>query len=141
MAAPAPHRPGYARTAVQRKNGIGVAALCCGLVGILVGLMPIMFQASGALGVVGIVLGFIGLRRVSRGEASNQGMAIAGLVTGVLALGLAIYGLSVVVAGLNQLETDLGHGTNGAHALVQVQHVILQQESHLIHQLLWIGNG
>lgn len=140
MAAPAPHHTGYARTAGHRKNGIGVAALCCGIVGILVGLIPIMFQASGALGIVGIVLGFIGLRRVSRGEASNQGMAIAGLVTGVLALGLAIYGLSVVVGGLNQLDTDLGHGTNGAHALVQAQRVILQQESRLIHQLLWIGN-
>lgn len=141
MAAPAPHHLGHAQASVRGNNGIGVGALCCGLAGILIGLVPILFQASGALGIVGIVLGFTGLRRVSRGEASNQGIAIAGLVTGILALGLAIYGLSVVVTGLQQLNTDIDQSLNGAHVLVQVQHVVLQQETHLIHRLLWIGNG
>ncbi|MCL2584732.1 MAG: DUF4190 domain-containing protein [Streptosporangiales bacterium] len=141
MAAPAPHHVGHARASAQRNNGIAVTAVCCGLAGILIGLIPILFQAAGALGIVGIVLGFIGLRRVSRGESSNQGMAIAGLVTGILALGLAVYGLSVVVTSLHQLEVDIDHGLNGARALTRAQHVILGQETHVIHRLLWIGNG
>lgn len=144
MAAPAPrapHHPGYATAESRGNNGTGVASLCCGLAGILLGLMPILFQASGALGIIAIVLGFIGAHRASHGRASNHGVAIGGLVTGILALGLAIYGLSIVLTSLQQLNTDLGHGLNGAHALVQAQHVILRQESHLIHQLLWIGNG
>lgn len=42
------------------RNGLGIAALCCGLVGILVGLIPFMFLASGALGILAIVFGIVG---------------------------------------------------------------------------------
>jgi hypothetical protein len=62
------------------RNGLGVAALCCGLVGILMGLIPIMFLASGTLGILAVVFGFIGLLPAQRKEASNRGVAIAGLV-------------------------------------------------------------
>jgi len=57
--------------------------LCCGLIGMLTGLVPIMFLASGALGIVAIVFAVIGMRRAKHGEASNRGMAIIGLGAGI----------------------------------------------------------
>lgn len=144
MAAPAPsarHRSGYAPAARRGQNGIGVAALCCGLAGILIGLVPVLFQGSGALGILGIVLGFAGLRRVARGEASNQAVSAAGLAAGVLALGLAIYGLSAVWSGLHQLNVDLDNSVRSGHAPAQAQRTITQEEARLIHRLLWIGNA
>jgi hypothetical protein len=42
------------------------------------------------LGLVAVVLGIVGLVRANRGEADNRGQAVAGLVTGGLALLLGI---------------------------------------------------
>jgi uncharacterized membrane protein len=38
------------------------------------------------LAIVAIVLGILGIRKASKGEATNKGMAITGVVTGGLAL-------------------------------------------------------
>jgi hypothetical protein len=67
-----------------RRNGIGVVAL------VLVILL--LFSPLGALlGLVAVLLGIIGLVRANRGEADNRGQAVAGLVTGALALLLGIF--------------------------------------------------
>ncbi|HWH35882.1 MAG TPA: DUF4190 domain-containing protein [Acidimicrobiales bacterium] len=38
------------------------------------------------LAILALVFGIIGIRKASRGEATNKGMAITGVVTGALAL-------------------------------------------------------
>jgi hypothetical protein len=43
------------------------------------------------LGVIAGVLGILGLVRANRGEADNRGQAVAGLVTGAIALLLGIF--------------------------------------------------
>ncbi len=48
------------------------------------------------LGIVAIVLGVLGRSRAKRGQASNGGMAVAGIVTGALGL-LASVAIGVVV--------------------------------------------
>ena len=48
MAASAPPAaPGYSATTVPMRNGLGVAALACGLAGILLGQIPLLFLGSG----------------------------------------------------------------------------------------------
>jgi EamA domain-containing membrane protein RarD len=94
VSASAPASGTYAPAAPQPRNGLGIAALCCGLIGVLVGLIPAVFLGSGALGILGITFGIIGIRRVKRGEATNRGMAIIGLITGVIAAALAIWASS-----------------------------------------------
>jgi hypothetical protein len=129
--------------AAPMRNGLGIAALCCGLVGILIGVVPIMFLASGALGIVAIVFGLVGIRRAQRGEASNRGMAIIGLGSGVGASILAITGIVIVFSGLNTLSHDLGNaaGSTTAPAAAHATQVATVQEDHLIHQDLFIGNS
>ena len=68
---------------VRRRNGMGVAALVLGIVGVLI----------GPCSVLAIVFGRIGLNRVARGEATNRGVAQAGFVLGVVTLGLWVLGL------------------------------------------------
>lgn len=135
-----PSAPPQHATQAPMRNGLGIAALCCGLVGILVGLIPFMFLASGALGILAVVFGLVGIRRVGRREASNRGMAIAGLVTGVIAFAMAIWGISIIMSGLNSLSGDLDHASSG-NTVSSATHAATSQEDHLVHEGLWIGNS
>ncbi len=80
------------------RNGFGTAALVLGILAILVFLFP---PLGFLLAFVGIVLGFIGRRRVKRGEATNGGVALTGLLLSIL--GLLV---SIAVAFLLYLVRD-----------------------------------
>jgi len=74
------------------RNGLGVASLVLAIAGLL----SVWSVVGGIiLGIVGAVLGVVGWRRVRRGEADNGGIAIAGIVLGVMAVivGLAFAGI------------------------------------------------
>ena len=71
--APPPGYGGYPQPG--RSNGFAIAALVCGLVG--------LFLFGVVLGVLALIFGIIGLRRANAG-ASGRGMAIAGIVLGVI---------------------------------------------------------
>ena len=69
-----------------RRNGIGVAALVFGVVALVLVILLLFSPLGALLGLVAVLLGIIGLVRANRGEADNRGQAVAGLVTGGLAL-------------------------------------------------------
>ena len=140
MAASAPPAaPGYSATTVPMRNGLGVAALACGLAGILLGQIPLLFLGSGALGILAIVFGIIGIRRTARGEASNQAMTIAGLLAGVLAFALAIWGVVIIVSGLNTVGGELDHLNHGTPS-AQPARAVTNEEDLMVHQALFLGN-
>lgn len=67
-------------------KGLAVASLVLGIVGIVTS-----FLLFGALlGLVALILGFVALGKVKRGEADGRGLAIGGIVTGVLAMLLTL---------------------------------------------------
>jgi Domain of unknown function (DUF4190) len=87
---PPPTGPPPASGVVPRpRNGIGAAALVIGVVSLVLAILVIFFPIAGILGIVAVVLGLVGMRRVSRGEATNRGQAVAGLVTGLVGILLA----------------------------------------------------
>jgi hypothetical protein len=136
-----PSAPGY-RVTAPIHNGLGIAALCCGIVGILLGQVPLLFFGSGALGILAIVFGIIGIRRALHREASNRAMAVTGVATGVVALALAIWGVSIIVSGMNTVSGELDnldHGT-GATPATETAHTVINQEDLLVHQALFLGN-
>lgn len=128
--------------ATQPRNGLGVAALVCGIVGVVIGLIPLLAVPALALGILAIVFGAVGIRRVGRGEANNRGMAITGLITGLIALALAIYGFTVVNSAVNSLNDDLNNAntSSGAASFQSAQQRADRQEHHLIHQGYFITN-
>ena len=80
---------GYS-TAPGRRNGMGTAALVIGVVALVLAVLIIFAPLAGILGIIAAVLGFIGVRRVQRRDADNNSHAVAGIVTGLLALALAV---------------------------------------------------
>ncbi|MCZ9342049.1 DUF4190 domain-containing protein [Streptomyces sp. TRM76130] len=76
-------------SARTRTNGLAVASLVCGIVGLLV--------FNVILGPVAIVLGAVALRQT--GARGGAGMAKAGIVLGVL--DLVIFGVLLAVSAAN----------------------------------------
>lgn len=90
---------GPGQPAAAPRNGLGTAALVLGIIGLVLAITVVLFWLGGVLGLVAIILGILGMGRAKRGEATNRGVAIGGLVTGILALVGAIV-IGVVTAVL-----------------------------------------
>jgi uncharacterized membrane protein len=83
--------PSFSATAtVLQRNGLGVASLVLGVASLVAVGSFVLFPFALVGGAVGAVLGVLGLLRAARGEASNRGQAVAGLVCSFVALALAI---------------------------------------------------
>ncbi|MEU7646019.1 DUF4190 domain-containing protein [Streptomyces huasconensis] len=96
----------------QVRNGLGTAALVLGIIGVLCGLLPILFWAAGILAVLALVFGSIGIGRARDGQATNKGTAIWGTSLGAVAAVLAVIGLVISVSIIDDAVDDLD-GTGG----------------------------
>ncbi len=85
------------------RNGMGTAALVLGIIGLVLALVVL----GGLLGIVAVILGIVALGRVRRGEANNRGVAIAGIVTGALAIVLAGVILAAGAAFWSENEDEI----------------------------------
>lgn len=78
------------------KNRIAVAALVCGVIGLLIAWIPFIVAAGIVLAGLGLIFGIVGLRR-SRDSGRGRGQAIAGIVTGSIGLALSVLGIVLSV--------------------------------------------
>ncbi len=62
-------------------NGLAIASLVLGIVGLLLAIIPIVGVISWILAPLGLILGFVALNK-----PGGRGMAIGGLITSGLAL-------------------------------------------------------
>jgi hypothetical protein len=92
-----PHGQWDASTATpppEPKNGMGVAALIFGILGLLTcWWLPVV---GLVLGVLALIFGIVGRGRAKRGLAGNGGMALTGLLLGILSIIVNII-LSLIV--------------------------------------------
>ena len=102
------------------KNGMGTAALILGILGFLGSFVVIGI----VLDLLAIVFGFIGRGRAKRGQATNGGAAMVGIVLGVLGILLAI--LVAVVFG-SAVYAFLNFG--GGQTLQQFQDCLSQAQN------------
>jgi hypothetical protein len=65
------------------KNGLGIAALVIAIIALV-----FFWSVAGGvtLGLLAVIFGFIGRGRIKRGEATNGGVVVAGIVLGFLAI-------------------------------------------------------
>ena len=82
--------PGYApfgapNSQAPRNNGLCIASLVLGIVGIVV-------CCAGILSALAIVFGFVGRNQVKKsgGTQSGEGMALAGIILGVVGIGIFV---------------------------------------------------
>ncbi|MBA2809316.1 DUF4190 domain-containing protein [Streptomyces sp. KM273126] len=97
----APHHgaPGYGWSGMPLapSNGMGIASLTLGIIA-AVGFC--MWPLSIVLGVLGVIFGVIGRAKAGRGEATNPGQALAGIICGAagIVLGALVFVLIVAVS-------------------------------------------
>lgn len=101
------HYGPYGAQAPAPRNGMGLAGLIVGLAGALLGLVPLTGWLAVICALVALPLALVGLSRTRRGEANNQKTAISGVIAGVLALALGIWGMTIFFTTLNKLSSDL----------------------------------
>jgi hypothetical protein len=99
------------------RNGFGVTALVCGLIGALLGLVIYLFAVTAILGIVAVVFGILGTSRARRGEATNTGVAVAGTVLGLVACVASVLG---VVAVVHRISHGVGKIGNYVECVSQI---------------------
>jgi hypothetical protein len=100
---PVPDQPAYGSPygvpTAPARNGMGTAALVLGIVGLV-----LSFLVIGVVpGILAIIFGAIGRSRARRRQATNGGAALAGIITGVLSIVVAV---ALVAAGLSLFKTE-----------------------------------
>lgn len=79
-------------------------ALVFGLGGLAIAWAPFLFVVGGLGAIAALILGGVALRRIKAGEAAGRGLAVAGMIAGVAALGLCVVG--VILTGVVVREYD-----------------------------------
>lgn len=89
--------PGYGGPPQSQPNNVlGLLGMIFGIVGIPLSLCCGLFGLP--FPVAAIVLGALGMRRVSEGRATNRGMALAGVICGAIGVVLAIISVALGAA-------------------------------------------
>ena len=94
--APPPY-PGYAPLPSAPSNGLGIASLVTAIIALL------SVVGGIVLGVVAVILGFLGWGKAKRGEANNGGIAVAGIVLGFLSIIEAIVVIGLFIWGFGEV--------------------------------------
>ncbi|MER7219187.1 DUF4190 domain-containing protein [Streptomyces eurythermus] len=96
-AAPYPGGNGYGWPGMQAapSNGMGTASL---VLGILSDIGFLAWPLALVLGVLAIIFGALGRGKAKRGEATNPGVALAGLICGATGVVLVLIVFAVIIA-------------------------------------------
>lgn len=91
--------------AQQQKNGLALAAMILGIIGLL-GILTIV--GGFIFGLIALILGIVGLRKADKitGPGARRGMAISGIVMGAIALVISTLMLIFSVNIAKQLIDD-----------------------------------
>lgn len=94
---------------VQRSgNGMAVASLVLGIIGVVFGLVPLTGFIAVICGLLATVFGWVGRKNAKKDpQVGRKTMATWGLVLGVIALALGIWGIVIVGDAINDLEQEL----------------------------------
>lgn len=103
-AQPAPGYGGYPYPMMPMAPQLSKNMAITGMVLGIVGLCTALFYIGGVVGIVGLVFSIVALRKTSRGLATGKGMAIAGLVTSILAIILNAVEIVLIVWFFNTVS-------------------------------------
>lgn len=112
---PPGYPPPYPPSQPQARNGFGITALVLGIVGVVIGTIPILGIPALAVGAVGIVFGGLALGRVRKRVATNKKMSWWGLSLSAVAVVLGIVGVVIVSNAFNDVQhnlNDIQHSLN-----------------------------
>ncbi|MCD0446776.1 hypothetical protein LO763_24460 [Glycomyces sp. A-F 0318] len=90
---------------VKQGNGFGVTALVLGIIGIVLAVIPFLNIVGIVLGVLALIFGVVALATAGKRNGKGRGTGGAGLVLGVLAVGVAIV-INIMVVNAVQDTVD-----------------------------------
>lgn len=102
---PPPFAAPYAYAPPQTGNGYAITALVLGLISLFLSWFP---GVDWVLGALAIIFGAIGISTARRRGGAGRGMAIAGLVLGVVTAVLGIIFWAVIYAGFGGTQCPYG---------------------------------
>ena len=86
LAGPPPTEARANQAAAGSMSGLSLAAMICGITGLVLLIVPCIWWLGMVPDVLAVVLSCIALSKIRHGEASGRGMAIAGLVCGIVGI-------------------------------------------------------
>jgi hypothetical protein len=120
----APAQPGVVYLqAPSTGKGFAVAAITLGVVGAVIGLVPILGLFAIPMGILAFIFGLVGVRRAKRVQAPKA-LARAGWILGVVAVGFGVLGAAIVDQAIDDLD-DCFEGSTAACERLQDDEVNL----------------
>ncbi|GGT39908.1 hypothetical protein GCM10010271_49900 [Streptomyces kurssanovii] len=122
-----PGYPGYGQAAgwqQQPANGMGITAMVLGILSVC--LFCLYGVVAIVLGILALIFGILGRKRAQRGEATNGGMALAGIILGVcgivigaVVIALIAWGITTAINEENK-QDDYDYDSYSNHLVVDV---------------------
>ncbi|MGW3818855.1 DUF4190 domain-containing protein [Streptomyces sp. NPDC005046] len=102
-----PGAPGYGWPMMRPmpSNGMGTAGLVLGIIGAV---LFCVWPLAIVLGVLAVIFGLIGRGKARRGEATNPGQALAGVICGAVGVALAVALLVLIIVAPDDGGEDPG---------------------------------
>lgn len=95
---------GHGVPPARPRNGFGIAALVLGLFALVLSWTVI---GGIVFGILAVIFGLLGRARVKKGESTSGGLALAGVVLGVVA---ALIAIGLIAIGVYVLHSPAGQG-------------------------------
>ncbi|MDF9815975.1 DUF4190 domain-containing protein [Streptomyces sp. SPB162] len=92
------------------RNGYGLTALVLGIVGAVLSVMCFFAVLGVPLGIAAVIFGIVGRRIAKRGESTNPGQALAGLILGAVAIVMSAGMLVTIGLSIGNGWLDEGAG-------------------------------
>lgn len=83
-------------------NKMSVAALVCGILGIVGSFIPVISYFTLILAILGIVFGAKGMK-IAKATGQGQGLATAGLVLGIIGTAFGVIGVLCIICAAGAL--------------------------------------
>ena len=99
--------PPYSPPAPKKGAGLAIASMVLGIIALLLSWIPIINNLAAVLAVVGLGLGIPALLRARKGTHEGRGMAIAGLVTSVVAIVVVLATQAFYSEVIDEVEREL----------------------------------
>lgn len=91
--------------AAPPSNGIGTAAGVLGIVGAVLMFIPIIDYLAIILGVLAVIFGAVGINRSKRLGGAGKGMAITGLVLGLISIAIPVLFIAAIYGAVSHPVT------------------------------------
>ena len=86
----------------QETNKMSIAALVCGILGIVGSFIPVISYFTLVLAILGIVFGSKGMK-IAKITGQGQGLATAGLVLGIIGTAFGVIGVLCIICAAGAL--------------------------------------